>query len=1639
MSITEIVDVITLCQTFPDLPEPQLKRDHILDRIDAIFEEGNKIVVVEGEGLGKTNVLAQFGFRHHDQAALLFVKPTSRWGYDRDLLRFDITNQIHWKLYGEEIASLDSVNDATIKHCALELHRRTRKTREQFYFVVDGISDLSDTHPSVQQAIIDFMPLEYTGFRFLFSGDSERLRPYLPKGLISKPYSLPFFTTEETRQFLAPLGIDNKHIEEIHYICRGMPNNLASIRRILQGVDDIQELLQHLPNRLPELFEIEWKNLDIRNHSQRLLVALLAHESPHYTTDDLARITSLSPDRVSELLEKLSFVSFDHDSRSVSFVSKAFRQFAADRLRGMTQEITDLVIQDLLRNPESVEALNNLPLYFEQAGKYSELLSYLSPEHLTQMIEKSQSLGLVQDKAGLGVIAARKLRRDNDLISLSMQKSALAVLASAEAWRSEVTARVAVKDYEAAINLAQNTVFKEDRLHLLSVIARSKQQQGSEVEQELRDQIQHIYTQLDAANLGEHAVDIAADLIYTFPDLAIELVEKANNTDSTEGALDWAFAKLTLTALIPHEENNSLPDIKDTLNAHIKDPILKRFTEAATRYVKDYSAVEVIKEVEGLDRPSDGLYLLRQWLTANRRREDAASIVAYALRLSIRTTSYVLNARDMRQLASPLPFIKEKKVTFELINLIESQMNTLSEVGPTEDYVRLMLLIAEAAINHELETGRKKLAEIYFYIIELPELDIRTSCMAWLVTALTSIDPDSKLESLDKIHSSSEGDFKLYLRQLLDATADHFEAVRDVISALACSRSEIAFEIAIQLNAVPRRDAALDHIIDVMIKGQNSKLDVKFIQKILLHFDDMDLKDDALVKIIDAMSKFKHQTENHKSEIMRLISDLDKIRDSGQRCSGYCHAIILLHKWDSLTYKSLIDSLVNRIELVWQNIDVGWHKISVAFKIASLLASSFLVYAQSYITKAVDLRNSIALDTESTAGAHIDTIKLAIRAFSGLLPRHHDTSKELNILTEMIERIPSYGERALLWADLALYYAIHKRTEECRKIVSQHVRPLLDNIPIEDGFYRAQIISSISPALYIGHKITAFDRIESLSQYDKDVSYWNICIFLFRNRPPSDPYDYWGRQGFNISYEAIIDICELINRIDVDIWIYMAVEYIADTIIVQKRKHQITRSQIADIVGRLENIVNTKLPNPKYIIHDGWKIAAQAQLERVKATRGDVWRKYIQEARAISNIADRLFVLSHIAIAMPDKECSRREQLYEEVAQQISLIPMTKDRITRYEMLAHCASDNHVNLSRKYLRYAMQEAVGARSSGNFAHQRRIIDAAYRIDPDLAASLVLMADTDPARDNAQRQIQILKMKQEVTGKNFTDLQDNNKEDYILTAWRLLGALNSERVSHVHFDRARKFTEVASELPLPEAYPILAWVIQNAVSRLAHTDQAFTVLRSIFEATCLAAELSARVAIRSSLQSRQALYIRKSTVPDSKIVFGAGEREQAIQYLYNWFEQNVSSYLKICDEYFGPDDIEVLKLLNAIKPDCKVSILTSQKWHNDQHITQPAETYRERWRQLSDQEPPETEIVIVGITSTKKSPIHDRWWITEKAGLSIGTSYNSFGRTQESKITPLNHIELRQLEDSVDSYLQRKREYNGERLEYTIVIL
>jgi hypothetical protein len=74
------------------------------------------------------------------------------------------------------------------------------------------------------------------------------------------------------------------------------------------------------------------------------------------------------------------------------------------------------------------------------------------------------------------------------------------------------------------------------------------------------------------------------------------------------------------------------------------------------------------------------------------------------------------------------------------------------------------------------------------------------------------------------------------------------------------------------------------------------------------------------------------------------------------------------------------------------------------------------------------------------------------------------------------------------------------------------------------------------------------------------------------------------------------------------------------------------------------------------------------------------------------------------------------------------------------------------------------------------------------------------------------------------------------------------------------------------------------------------------------------------------------------------------------------------------------------------------------------------------------------VIVG-DSGQDLPVHDRWMLSGKGGIRLGTSFNQIGVGKDSEISPLTEVEFEErLQETLSLMRREKLGKEGKRLRY-----
>ena len=278
----------------------------------------------------------------------------------------------------------------------------------------------------------------------------------------------------------------------------------------------------------------------------------------------------------------------------------------------------------------------------------------------------------------------------------------------------------------------------------------------------------------------------------------------------------------------------------------------------------------------------------------------------------------------------------------------------------------------------------------------------------------------------------------------------------------------------------------------------------------------------------------------------------------------------------------------------------------------------------------------------------------------------------------------------------------------------------------------------------------------------------------------------------------------------------------------------------------------------------------------------------------------------------------------------------------------------------------------------------------------------------------------------------------REELPRAAIRELGALNRGRTKPNDIESARKTFLLGGCYALSIGLPLYSWASETIIRKFPSVNGRALIRHAFAAAAAATAFAFDSVRTLSDLE-RRGLATVGSPSTNSILVKDLG-RQNALEWVREWLRSTSPSVLRIAEPYFKREDLEILKLVAELCPNCKVHLLLSQVAFKT--IAEPPEdTLRDYWKlHLSDQTPPDTTIVIAGRATDGSSPIHDRWWISDTQGIRFGTSFASLGSGKSSEISSIDEVEASALRKEIDLYLTcSARDIGGVRLRYSVLHL
>lgn len=1116
-----------------------------------------------------------------------------------------------------------------------------------------------------------------------------------------------------------------------------------------------------------------------------------------------------------------------------------------------------------------------------------------------------------------------------------------------------------------------------------------------------------------------------------------------------------AYVRLSLGASALNEQRDELSGVVDEVRAKIKNPRLAKLSSAAAFFFADFPASEISPLLHDFDTRTM-LFLVSQWLSANRKRPDTAEVITYALDRALRDTDYVLKARDLREIATPLPWITSEEVRIGLISRIDSLLGSIGGFDASEEVIRLRLTLAEAISKSDPGGAESRLMETYWYIGTVPDLSVRASCLAWMIGQIRSVITSDEFRNKERLSEVLLDDLAVINNELLFSTADHYYVVASSITALARTRADIALSSAASLNTVERRNQAFSDLASSAIFPPTDYSDLATVNSCLDAIDGDHIRQNVMSKVLAKLARLGARLDTSQYPFMlNLLDRIPLIPSANVRSLCTARAIVILTKVDQTKFARLIEKQVGLLKESWESVEPSWQKTETALEITNILATDFRELAEKYLALSEDAEKESLISSKEVYLTCFYNLRLVSRVFSALVRSGGGSESDIDRLERLVNNLSAPGDQAKLWSEVALRLYSNGKSERADYIVQKYVKPLIALLPEGDQTSKSHVILLCASTLYKWNQTIAIEELNKLPRYWRDRSVISICHFLITNHPMYEPFNPGAKHGAECKYETAVEVLKLLEYIETDDDIVEVLEQLIDAVTMGGRNMQerFNRQQKADLSQRIITLAEKKLPDSRNIKHAGYLVCAKVLAMRIDPGAKSLtnWESLLAQAKVIPNLADRAYTLVFLADSMPAGLRTEKLSLLQEGAELSRKIPIDIDRISRLVQTA----DVYLKLDQRMARSLLTEAMNLTASAKQnepleRQQRRIVDVAYQIDPDFASSLVEKLDDDPARAGSKvalkEEIQLQELKKSLMDTNESKFRASDIDRSALpeAAWRNLGSLNAGRIKLLQSTDMLPFVKAASNLTAHDAFPIVSWYIENSARRRGQSSEE---MRNLFDSVVLASELTFRLAekvssdhLRVQRHAQSFTNLSDGTSSNSYIL-GWGDEGKALDVIKDWLDRENPRHLRICDPFFGPKNLLILQDIASIVPGCQITILTSRKHLLDEKVVEPYdESFREAWNHLSDDIPPQVEIVIASLGNSKASPVHDRWWVGDKTGLKLGTSLNSIGHGRLSDVTLMEELEAREKAAQLDPLISRRlRHMDDQEIRYLSITL
>lgn len=1596
-------------QILPPVPSDEIQRDALVRQIAARFGPECQQQLVVGRPLtGKTTLLAQFVREKRGQCVAYFVTRSAFSQQQFDFL-YSLCSQMSNIL--QTGAPPDRINLEDLKQMYLaqcfKLRAKAAGSRP-YYFVIDGLDWAAEGEEGSR--IIDLLPKTAPRGPYLLASclleKQESLSRHGRWGHVEPGE----FDSAITEAFLQDCGFTPDQMQVIHRKYHGVPGHLRILKEAKRADPAFDP--ETAPVELGRLIS-EQVHRALAGSSPDLVRALqlLAASPAPLPCGILAELVGIEEQDLAESLERSGLVSRDPGGRRVEYSSDLVRDAMRARRGAQTQADAKELLEHVKRTHGDQDLL--LDLLFEEVQDYQGLCTSLANPAIVDAIDRTADASGIMRRMRSGLRMAQERHKTDDLFERTLGITALKGLIRHATSSSEIEALLATGRSEKAISRAYAIPETTVRIRLLARAYASMSRHGERVAKSALDELEAMVEEVSMEGLDKEIVQEAAiDLFPVLPDAAFRLLERVIGSSDRRSVVEVAIQAIEAVA----------PAQKDGLAGVQRD--LGYATRMLSGWLNGLPLSELKGQLASVQSTAAQEYIIRQWCRQNSKADDTGEAVDLWLDTVIADSSHVILLRSLRHMAAVVCHVRLDDRRRLLERLRWPQFASLD--SPMEEWVGFHLNMAQATFALDPELALEEARRVHTHIVNSSvDLDVRVSCLARLWATVRRLAPEDAdwASAVDRAFEDS-------LDRLLADSAEQLEPLVSSFRVLAELEPTDALISAMRLNTCSRRTTAVQIVLATALRklGDTNLEDI--LDEGLKQLGEPE-KESTVTEVTSQLAAMEAAVAPENLQI--LLDHARRIGDPSLRAQALISLSNLYKPSNADEALGIVDESI----AAWRLEDDLKVRLSMGYYLVQRVAKLDLARADQLFDEVLALKHQpgTPLAIGYLGATFREMLELAIRAITFRdMPEPGEGIAELEGL---IAEIPAPKVRIDLLSKLAARAYSLGNSGYAERIAKEVMRQI-DELPHgpEQVGYQLDWCEAARNSLPViaGYDFATAEQISEELPYPlrdeawHSVVFWSLCRshlgdHYFNPRELKIPSDYQTLKG---SLASAQHVC-------CDVLLSASIEAIANAVRVSFG-NGLDLHQALDILNQLDALATEKLPEPKKqnITHEGFRVFAEASVHGARCSifqklppasrRGLTFKQMAADwaglrarAEAIPNLADRVLVIAHVAremVHLYGKDRQISESFLKKAEARILDLPTLVDRAARLQAIAESWQALGVKSQAEVmLDKAMEVASTLEGTASDDRLRHIVQAAYEVDPSFADELASRLDTRsslPFAHPAQVAVSAEQLRSNPSGIEHAEpASETRGKAMAAAATRLLHDFATGR-GHADRTAVAKWLMLASSQKPSVSLEVAHWGIET-LHRVAQHGEASCNVDVFLRAAVLARDLANWVATARGEGLPETVHDSFPGLGTKFVDFQAGQADRARHWLLGWLSQNARNRLKICDPYFGVEDIEYL---TAVPLDCRIVVVTSDKGldvkRGPDEVTLDLKRY---WHSCTSRTLPRLQLLIV--PDAYHDRFHDRAMITEGAGLSLGPSLGGLGKSRQV-ITILPAEEAAELE-------------------------